>query len=178
MYDNLLRLVMAKKNTFFIRANTVVTNAYGQTEIDLGAFVDALGSSVLRIHRVDVSIRDEAFPESTIIVAASGTGQITWQLSTQSNTGMVFASERDVISLGCLNFSNVDPVIQRPTWMSDAADLLPQNFASGYLVATEQIYLGAHASALSTNASLTVVLECSVEKLTKEGAMALALSQQ
>ncbi|AXH79560.1 MAG: hypothetical protein [Circular genetic element sp.] len=178
MYDNLVRLAMAVKNTFFIRANVEVSNAFNQSEIDLGAFVDALGNTVLRIHRVDVSIRDAALPESTIIVAASGTGQITWQLSTQSNTAMVTADQRDIISLGCLNFSNVDPVVQRPTWMNSDADLLPQEFESGYLIATEQIYLAGYASALSTPASLTVVLECSVETLTKGGAMALALSQQ
>jgi hypothetical protein len=51
---------MAKSDSFFIRAslNTDNTNAFFQDAIDLGAYVDALGKSVLRIHNIAVSVTD------------------------------------------------------------------------------------------------------------------------
>ena len=45
---------MAKSDSFFIRASVDGTlGAFEQTTIDLGAYVDALGKSVLRIHNIN-----------------------------------------------------------------------------------------------------------------------------
>ena len=173
---------MAKINTFFIRASAQATalSSFDQVEIDLGSFVDALGQSILRIHRVDVSIRDSLVPQRTMMCAIGGSGSITWQLTTQTKTAPVFATDKSVISMGALNYYNASGAVNEPTWMNDSADIMPQNFESGYLIGTEQIYLGVQDGSgdLHTDATLSVVLECSVSKLTKESALALALSQQ
>jgi len=51
---------MARSDSFFIRATLDCdnTNLYQQTAIDLGAYVDALGKSVLRIHNIAVTFSD------------------------------------------------------------------------------------------------------------------------
>ena len=56
---------MPKSDSFFIRADlncggSTATgfNTYFQNPIDLGAYVDALGKSVLRIHNIAVSFTD------------------------------------------------------------------------------------------------------------------------
>jgi hypothetical protein len=55
----------------------------------------------------------------------------------------------------------------------------PQQWTNGYLIGTEQIYLGGEASTDWTeDVYCQIVLECTVSKLTKGAAMALALSQQ
>ena len=53
---------MARSDSFFIRADLncggstgTGFNTYFQTAVDLGAYVDALGKSVLRIHNIAVS---------------------------------------------------------------------------------------------------------------------------
>jgi hypothetical protein len=58
---------------------------------------------------------------------------------------------------------------------------LPQHYSDGFLVAVEEIYLGAYAGAnwaASSNLTFNIVLECEVMTLTQSAAMALALSQQ
>ena len=51
-------------------------------------------------------------------------------------------------------------------------------FTDGYLVAVEQLYLGARQTGLTNDTALLVVMECTVQTLTQSAAMALALSQQ
>ena len=98
---------MAKINTFFIRASAQATalSSFDQVEIDLGSFVDALGQSILRIHRVDVSIRDSLVPQRTMMCDIAGSGSITWQLTTQTKTAPVFATyptnRTNIVSCGC-----------------------------------------------------------------------------
>jgi len=47
---------MARSDSFFIRANLATDGTnFDQVSIDLGAFVDALGKTVMRIHNVSVS---------------------------------------------------------------------------------------------------------------------------
>ena len=60
---------MAKTDHFYIRAN--VSGSIAETEIDLGAFVDALGKSVLKIHSVSVMILDANDPGGSIGVNAN-----------------------------------------------------------------------------------------------------------
>ena len=66
------------------------------------------------------------------------------------------------------------------TNMTEMMDINPETWKNGYTVAVEAMYLGVEQSvAPSTgNVDVTVVLECTVETLSKEAAMALALSQQ
>ena len=51
---------MAKSDSFFIRAQVNAKNdlSFNQVSVDLGAYVDALGKSVLRIHNIAVQVTD------------------------------------------------------------------------------------------------------------------------
>ena len=78
---------MAKSDSFFIRA-VVDSNGttYAQHEIDLGSFVNlgVKSSTLLRIHNVQVGIRDESYPGSISVDDAQAL--IGWQLTTQNQT--------------------------------------------------------------------------------------------
>jgi len=166
---------MAKSDSFFIRASVTTQNnaALDQQNVDLGAYVDALGKSVLRIHNVAVQIVNSA---TNLPPAAGGqTSTCAWQLTTQSQTALVAAVDKSVISTGALR-----SVGGGNESLDDAADINPQMWSNGYLVGVEQIYLGAIADANWATAEITfnVVMECTVETLSQSAAMALALSQQ
>ena len=59
---------MAKTDAFFIRS---VVTGDAEVEIDLGAFVDALGKSVLRIKSISVAIQDDNTPDAAIALQAN-----------------------------------------------------------------------------------------------------------
>ena len=164
---------MAKSDSFFIRAEIDwdATN-YAQTAIDLGAYVDALGKSVLRIHNISVQWTD---PTDNIAGDPAGTGfsNSAFQLTTQSQTAMVNAYNRSVIASGALALGKG----ATPT-MYDSIDVAPQHWTNGYLVAVEQLYLACDQSFNIGATTLSIVLECTVESMSQSSAMALALSQQ
>jgi len=164
---------MAKSDSFFIRAK-VSTNGttYAQNSIDLGAYVDALGKSVLRIHGVSVQYGSPTqLPE-----ASNNTNSMTaYQLTTQSQTEMVDATDRSLISSGKLM---VGTGATNNTSVTDRVDISPEMFRNGYLVAVEQIYIATDSVTQAVCDQVSVVLECTVETLSQSAAMALALSQQ
>jgi len=164
---------MAKSDSFFIRAK-VSTNGttYAQNSIDLGAYVDALGKSVLRIHGVSVQYGSPIqLPE-----AGNNTNSMTaYQLTTQSQTEMVDATDRSLISSGKLM---VGTGATNNTSVTDRVDISPEMFRNGYLVAVEQIYIATDSAVAAVCDQVSVVLECTVETLSQSAAMALALSQQ
>ena len=164
---------MAKSDSFFIRAK-IDTNGltYQQTSIDLGSYVDALGKSVLRIHNVSVQYGS---PTSLPTGTANDNSMTAYQLTTQSQSAMVDATDRSLISSGRLV---VGAAAQNNTSLSDMADLSPEMFRNGYLVAVEQIYLATDSVSTAAVDQVSVVLECTVETLSQSAAMALALSQQ
>ena len=171
---------MAKSDSFFIRANLLVddSNSFQQTEIDLGAYVDALGQAVLRIHNIEwqVTASDGTAPS----VDAGTLAQCLWQLTTQSKTSMVTLVDKSVIGSGQLWTFNPDGAAGAPSQVYNDTHA-PQHFTNGYLVATEQVYLGGIGTSnwtASSNVTISVMLECTVEKMSKEAAIALALSQQ
>jgi hypothetical protein len=175
---------MAKTDTFFIRqtVNAGNTAGYNQEEIDLGAFVDALGKSVLRIHSVESVWSDDNGASTTVEdqeVAAS-----QWQLTTQSQDGLVRADNKSLIASGRVTaaaFSGYAGVLGQhyPGTVNDQFDIGPQQWKKGYLIGVDSIYLGGSASSeWSGSQYLTVLLECTVETLSANAAMALALSQQ
>lgn len=168
---------MAKTDSFYIRASTAFNGTtYAQTSIDLGAYVDALGKSVLRIHNVAVQWgtplepADSATTNSSIVDA--------FQLTTQSQTAMVDMTDKSVIASGKLSLhtDGTAAIVQ----VNDELDIAPQHFTQGYLVGVEQIYLGVDSNSADTAglSQCAVVLECTVETLSQSAAMALALSQQ
>jgi hypothetical protein len=167
---------MAKSDSFFIRAKTDFNGTtFAQTAIDLGAYVDALGKSVLRVHNVQVRWGGELNAMTTTIDTNAALG---YQLTTQSQTAMVNMTDKSLISSG--RFLVSTPNTGFPTAVTDVQDLSPQEWTNGYLVGVEQIYLGVD-STVANNLNLDacqVVLECTVETLSQSAAMALALSQQ
>lgn len=165
---------MAKSDSFFIRAR-VATNGttYAETSIDLGAYVDALGKSVLRIHNIAVQYGDPPF----IFPAGSANenSNVCFQLTTQTQTAMVNATNKSLISSGNLTMVQDGTLAYVNT--SDSLDVAPQHWTQGYLVGVEQIYLAVDQTADKVDA-VSIVLECTVETLSQSAAMALALSQQ
>lgn len=176
---------MAKSDSFFIRHSLNVdnTNAYFQDPIDLGAYVDALGKSVLRIHNIAVSVTDSA-GRSPDLAAGGSNGEAknaacSFQLTTQTQTDMVLASDKSVIASGLVNAANMDASVGVASIVSDQFDNLPQLWTNGYLVAVDTMYLGGSASTgFNEDVYVTITAECTVEKMSQAAAMALALSQQ
>jgi hypothetical protein len=165
---------MARTDSFFIRAS-VLTNGtdYNQSAIDLGAYVDALGKSVLRIHNISVQY---GTPMEVIGVPGAGnTSSVAFQLTTQSQSAMVDLTNRSVVSSGKLILAASQDT--ELILINDQLDVGPQDFTDGYLIAVEQMYLGVDQRSTIT-AQVSVVLECTVETMTQAAAMALALSQQ
>jgi hypothetical protein len=166
---------MSKADSFFVRATVTTTGAYSQTAIDLGAYVDALGKSVLRIHNVAI----QSYPAlgSDWSIPAGTQSNLGYQLTTQSQAALVDATNKSVIATGNIQIANAGAGAGF-TFISDDSDILPQMWTNGYLVGVEQIYLGAAADAQLATGTVTIVMECTVETLSQSGAMALALSQQ
>ena len=171
---------MARSDSFFIRASVTPddTNTFVTTSIDLGSYVDALGKSVLRIHNVSASITADT--GLAPLMDGDTADFCAWQLTTQDQTSMVLPSNRAVVSSGAVWASNRDSTSGVPAQAYEA-DMLPQEWTNGYLIAVESLQLGSQAGAnwaASSNVTVSVVLECTVETLTQAAAMALALSQQ
>lgn len=166
---------MARSDSFFIRAtiNTDTTN-FDQTSIDLGAFVDALGKTVMRIHNVSVSYGSPLNGITTVPVGADGV--CAFQLTTQSQTDMIGAINRSTISSGSLLVGGDGGGLL--SVVTETLDIAPQYWEGGYLVAVESIFLGVDQVTADLVDSVTVVLECTVETMTASASMALALSQQ
>lgn len=168
-----------RTDSFFIRQTLDAgnTNTFHQAEIDLGAYVDALGKSVLRIHNVQVTYSDSTGASSTI--AANEVGVAQWQLTTQSQGALVRADNRSVVADGRVHMFNDQGSAKLASTVTDANGLNVQEWTNGYLIAVEQMYLGGSATTtFSGDVYISVVLECSVETLSQSAAMALALSQQ
>ena len=176
---------MPRTDSFFIRAQINANNddSFNQVSVDLGAYVDALGKSVLRIHNMAVQITD-ATATTVQMVAGAGNGvaanaKAQFQLTTQTQTGMVTGLDKSVIATGQLSAANMKNTLSFPSIVSESFDNLPQMWTNGYLVAVDTIYLGVLASdGFNEDVYVTVVLECTVETMTQAAAMALALSQQ
>lgn len=174
---------MAKTDSFFIRASAPTNGInFVQTAIDLGAYVDALGKSVLRIHNIAVQY---GTPTSTYAGSASTSSSTCFQLTTQSQASMVTAVDKSIIATGKLAISTSESgnaaapagTVDSVTALSQALDVAPQHWTNGYLVGVEQIYLGVDQTANQID-EVNIVLECTVETLSSSAAMALALSQQ
>jgi len=165
---------MAKSDSFFIRAKVDWNGTtYAQNNIDLGAYVDALGKSVLRIHRVEV-VYDS--PLDVPAVTGGQNHQASFQLTTQSQASLVNVTDKSVISSGTLYMSA--DATGATSVMSERINVGPQAWTNGYLVGVEQIYLGVDQTMTICSTECSVVLECTVETLSSSAAMALALSQQ
>lgn len=168
---------MARTDSFFIRASAPVLDPaagvpYNQVAIDLGAYVDALGKSVLRIHNVQVQYGTAG---ENITANAGAQSEVNFQITTQSQAALVDLDNRSVVASGNLHFMFDGNGIL--TVLNESMDSGPQDFTDGYLIAVEQMYLGV-AQGVQSLSKVSIVLECTVETMTQAAAMALALSQQ
>jgi hypothetical protein len=168
-----LATLMAKTDSFFIRASTATNGVtYAQSSIDLGAYVDALGKSVLRIHNIQVQFGS---PGTEPTPTANEITSVVYQLTTQSQGSMVSMLNKSVIASGQLTIAG--NATGNLLLLEQNQDIAPQHWTNGYLVGVEQIYLGVDQGADRID-EINIVLECTVETLSSSAAMALALSQQ
>ena len=174
---------MAKSDLFFIRAKVQTTGTdYNQAEIDLASFVN-LGvskSTLLRVHRIDHQWRDSVDPgQAAFDQAATTQACYVWQLTTQSQTALVTMDDKSVVASGSLVCGNATTVAGNLDLMTDVTDLAPQEFANGYLVGVDSMFLGVDCSIAPSNAiDCCIIMECTLENATQANSVALALSQQ
>ena len=168
------------KDSFFIRAQVTAPNdgTFGQTDISLGSYVDALGKSVLRLHNLQVTYQDSATAYRPPLYSSGSGAEVIWQLTTQSQTEIVYASDRSLISGGMSQFAAVGSGTADGQLSSESAGINPQHWTNGFLIGVEEIFLGGQSTGTVNPTVVSVVLECTVETLTQNAAMALALSQQ
>lgn len=141
----------------------------------MGAYVDALGKSVVRLHTLAVQYGS---PTGVVGIGGGGaTATTAFQLTTQSQGAMVNASDRSLIASGRLLGAN-DTASATLGFVTEHLDVAPQTWRNGYLIGVEQIYLATDSVDTAMVDEITVVLECTVETLSQSAAMALALSQQ
>lgn len=180
---------MPPKDSFFIRAEQTTTadGAWENNPIDLGAFVDALGQTVLRIHNIQVRYQTAATngPPVPDNIAGGGSAYLQYALTTEAlATGDVLTlNDKSVIASGSYEVASNGAAGAAATdyyTINNEHDLTPQEWTNGYLIGVETIYLNSYQDAQmgAGENTVSIVLECTSEKLTKSAAMALALSQQ
>ena len=176
---------MAKSESFFIRATVTPDDSatFVQTSIDLSSYVSALGKSILKIKSIEGEFCQGptgAIPNGGLFMDAGTSAQAVWQLTTQDNSGLVSLDDRTTIAKGMIWCHNQDGASAVPSNVYNDSHL-PQHYSDGFLVAVEEIYLGAFGGsnwAATSNLTFNIVLECEVMTMTQSAAMALALSQQ
>ena len=173
---------MAKSDSFFIRAKVTVSGVtYNQTEIDLGSFVN-LGvtkSTLLRIHNVQAQYLDNG-DKGSMIYYDGGIpgGMLRWQLTTQTQSALVDASDKSYITGGVYEqASTTGNLVQTSSQTSDAN---PMEWRNGYLVGVDSMFFSGDSSTTWDNGDIDIVLvlECTIENATQASSVALALSQQ
>ena len=168
---------MAKSDSFFIRAGTDFNGTtYAESSIDLGAYVDALGKSVLRVHNITVQWGDPL--QGGDFELTTGFGVCSFQLTTQTQGTMVDCTNKSVIATGKIVGSGDAATPRNLQFLTQHLDVAPQHWTNGYLIGVEQIYLGVDQTFASALQGVQIILECTVETLSQSAAMALALSQQ
>ena len=166
------------KSSFFIRAQQTAPNsgAFAQGSIPLGSYVDALGQAVLRVHNVEYEWTKEDGTPPTM--TGNSASPASFQITTQSQSQLVTLFDKSTMAKGMLWARNSDTTTNPPAQTYNDSHA-PQHFSNGYLVAVETLYLGSQIGTdWTSDIVCNVVLECTVEKMSREAAMALSLSQQ
>jgi len=180
----------AKPETFFIRGTVTPDDdaTFVQSTIDLGSFVNVGDKKavIMRIHNIEgewaagpAATGASAVNGYPFMDADSAAGAI-WQLSTQDQSGLIPLTDRSCIAKGALWARNPDSAVSPPSQVYSDSHL-PQAYSEGYLVATDNIFLGAYAGtawAESSDLTFNMQLEVSLEPVTTANAVSLALSQQ
>jgi hypothetical protein len=105
-------------------------------------------------------------------------GMLRWQLSTQTQSSVIKASNKSYITGGAYSQASTTGVLVQNA--DETADANIMNWQNGYLVGVDSIFLGADSSALwdSGDVDISIILECTLENATQASSTALALSQQ
>ncbi len=182
---------MAKGDTFFIRGQVIATADQQRVEssIDLGSYVN-LGinkGTALRVLSVQQQICDSTglIP---IMDGASANGVSKGAfLNTAITTAQVptsfAAAEMPQLNEDYVMFSSGLTMYSQNTdtdqgIISHDADVAPQDFRNGYLLAVDELYLYACADdAWAESVYVNFVLECSLESISQATAVSLSLSQ-
>ena len=171
------------KNPFLIRAQITMSHtgqAAVQSEIDLGSYTN-LGSSkpeVLRIHKLDFMVTDST--QDYPAVNANATAGIAWQLTTQSNAGaLVTPLDDSFVSGAAITMRNPDGAGARQPSDGIEQNVMPQDYVNGFVVAVPSLFLtGFVDEDFAEDVTLTVILQCTTEAMSKANAVSLAISQQ
>jgi len=172
---------MAKTDSFFIRGTIQSSTALQKSEIDLGAFVDPLGKSVMRLLNIAFKIADSSGIENSITLDANTTWMLGYQITTQDpGTVLRGLQDKTVVSSGSVSAANDTTVDANMSYITHDLDVAPQHFTNGYLIGVPSIWLSAEYDSAPKSGAVDVsfIAECRVETLTTEAAVALALSQQ
>ena len=172
---------MAKTDSFFIRGKQDTNSTtFAQGTVDVGAFVDPLQKSIMKLHNIEWRVDDATDPARTIDLAANTTVRVCYQLTTQSQTGIVDLADKSIIASGIMTICNGSGSATNLTFIDDSFDVGPQDWSNGYLIGVETLYLLVDLSAIPASGDLTIsfVAECTMETLTQSAAVSLALSQQ
>jgi len=180
----------AKPETFFIRGTVSPDDdaTYFETTIDLGSYVNVGDKKavIMRIHNIEgewcagPSATGVSTPNGFPYMDANTGAGATWQIATQTQTGMIALTDRSAVAKGALWARNPDSSAAPPSQVYSDSHL-PQHYSEGYLVATDNLFLGAYAGsgwAETTDLTFNVQLEVSLEAVTQANAVSLALSQQ
>tara|TARA_Y100001973_G_C5186116_1_gene327941 strand:- start:829 stop:1386 length:558 start_codon:yes stop_codon:yes gene_type:complete len=180
----------ATPETFFIRGSVTPDDdaTYVESTIDLGSFVNvgAKKAVIMRVHNVEgewaagPSATGSTVPGGAPLMDANTGEQAVWQLSTQTQVGIIDLNDRSCVAKGMIWARNPDAAANPPSQVYSDSHL-PQQYAEGYLIATDNIYLGAYAGtgwAEQSDLTFNVQLEVSLETVDTDNAVSLALSQQ
>ena len=173
------------KTPFLIRHDITFSHTgatIAQNSLDLGSYTN-LGSSkpeVLRIHKIDFMVTNAATGDLPTILANT-TASVNWQMTTQDNgTGaLVLASDDSFVAGASLSYRNTDGAGARQPSQGIEQNLLPQEYLDGYVIAVPNLFFTGFVDAdFAEDVTVSFVLQCSTESMSKSSAVSLAISQQ
>lgn len=179
------------KDTFFLRGQVIAQHAdqnRDESIMDLGAYVNLATSKpqLLRIHSIQVQVCDSDGLVPSVDAPSGTETTINAFLNTAITTKETILSAADMPQL------NDDSVIFTSSYVatnqkvsgidqgiiSGDLDLAPQHLKNGILIGVDSLYLYALSdNAWAEDCHVNFCLECSVESVTRESAINLALSQ-
>lgn len=174
---------MAKSDSFFIRAKALTNGAnFVTSEIDLGSFVN-LGvskSTLLRVLNISIQYADESGADKPIYANTATPAKVGWQLTTQTQSDLVFADDKSLVSSGCLQLWGDPNSTAHALGATETIDMNPQTWKNGYLVGVDSMFFSIDSVGTVASGELyvSIVIECTLETATQASATALALSQQ
>ena len=141
--------------------------------IDLGSYVDVGDRQAIQVHSVDYVVQGISAAQS-MSAAFGGQGRLSVQLTDLNRGGLVFASDRALVSSMALEY---DP----DAYLSMDSDLYPDNYGKGSddgrFVVNDQLYVTGQTTAIGGGGAfnVTVRVNASIVSLTAKDFMAIAI---